>query len=290
MDAPGNDLAPAALAIARVEYPSLDPQPYLATLDRMGEEAHARIGATSDLPQEETRPGVQRIPVRRAGLRREPRALRRSAQQLPQRGARSPHRHPDQPRRHLPRGGAPRRPAGGRRELPGALPAAAPDGEHGRARLGVRDHRPVSRRRAAVRIRLPAAAAAARRRRSGVRHDAAAPATRHDIVVRMLVNLKRLYVRMRSFPAGAVHLDAAARGRPVRDLRAARPRPARLSPPGLRRRPARSRGVSAARAETRPNTASTDMLAEQAMATMRTAATIPTTKKRATTRRRSGST
>jgi regulator of sirC expression with transglutaminase-like and TPR domain len=27
-----------------------------------------------------------------------------------------------------------------------------------------------------------------------------APATRHDIVVRMLVNLKRLYVRMRSFP------------------------------------------------------------------------------------------
>jgi len=26
------------------------------------------------------------------------------------------------------------------------------------------------------------------------------PATRHDIVVRMLVNLKRLYVRMRSFP------------------------------------------------------------------------------------------
>jgi regulator of sirC expression with transglutaminase-like and TPR domain len=27
-----------------------------------------------------------------------------------------------------------------------------------------------------------------------------APATRHDIVVRMLVNLKRLYVKMRSFP------------------------------------------------------------------------------------------
>ena len=54
MDAPGNDLAPAALAIARVEYPSLDSQPYPATLDRMGEEAHARIGATSDLPQEES--------------------------------------------------------------------------------------------------------------------------------------------------------------------------------------------------------------------------------------------
>jgi regulator of sirC expression with transglutaminase-like and TPR domain len=30
--------------------------------------------------------------------------------------------------------------------------------------------------------------------------DLLAPATRHEIVVRMLVNLKRLYVRMRSFP------------------------------------------------------------------------------------------
>ena len=29
MNAPGNDLAPAALAIARVEYPSLDSRPYL---------------------------------------------------------------------------------------------------------------------------------------------------------------------------------------------------------------------------------------------------------------------
>src|SRR4029079_7546812 len=54
MDAPGNDLAPAALAIARVEYPSLDSQPCRATLVRMGEEAHTRIGAASDLPQEES--------------------------------------------------------------------------------------------------------------------------------------------------------------------------------------------------------------------------------------------
>ena len=42
MNAPGDDLAPAALAIARVEYPSLDPKPYLAQLDRMGVEARAR--------------------------------------------------------------------------------------------------------------------------------------------------------------------------------------------------------------------------------------------------------
>jgi regulator of sirC expression with transglutaminase-like and TPR domain len=43
MNAPGSDLAPAALAIARVEYPSLNSGPYIATLDRMGEEAAARM-------------------------------------------------------------------------------------------------------------------------------------------------------------------------------------------------------------------------------------------------------
>ena len=44
MDAPGDDLAPAALAIARVEYPHVDADPYLRTLDRMGEAVSARIG------------------------------------------------------------------------------------------------------------------------------------------------------------------------------------------------------------------------------------------------------
>jgi regulator of sirC expression with transglutaminase-like and TPR domain len=44
MNAPGEHLAPAALAIARVEYPSLDTAPYLALLDRMGDEASLRIG------------------------------------------------------------------------------------------------------------------------------------------------------------------------------------------------------------------------------------------------------
>src|SRR5918994_4841975 len=43
MNAPGEDIAPAALAIARVEYPSLDAAPYLKELDRMGREARARI-------------------------------------------------------------------------------------------------------------------------------------------------------------------------------------------------------------------------------------------------------
>jgi regulator of sirC expression with transglutaminase-like and TPR domain len=44
-DRPGPDLAAPALLVARIEYPRLDPEPYLNRLDRMGEEA-ARVVAT----------------------------------------------------------------------------------------------------------------------------------------------------------------------------------------------------------------------------------------------------
>jgi regulator of sirC expression with transglutaminase-like and TPR domain len=40
---PGESLAPAALEIARVEYPALDAGPYLQRLDRMGEAAAGRL-------------------------------------------------------------------------------------------------------------------------------------------------------------------------------------------------------------------------------------------------------
>jgi len=40
---PGEALAPAALAIARVEYPALDAGPYLLRLERMGEAAAGRL-------------------------------------------------------------------------------------------------------------------------------------------------------------------------------------------------------------------------------------------------------
>jgi regulator of sirC expression with transglutaminase-like and TPR domain len=42
-NAPGNGLAQAALVIARIEYPRLDIDPYLARLDAMGEAARRRI-------------------------------------------------------------------------------------------------------------------------------------------------------------------------------------------------------------------------------------------------------
>ena len=41
------DLTEAALVIARLEYPHLEPQPYRATLDRLGAEAARRLGRMS---------------------------------------------------------------------------------------------------------------------------------------------------------------------------------------------------------------------------------------------------
>ncbi len=46
--APAPDLAPAALLIARLEYPQLDASVYLTKLDQLGEAAAARVGALGD--------------------------------------------------------------------------------------------------------------------------------------------------------------------------------------------------------------------------------------------------
>jgi hypothetical protein len=47
-NAPGGSLAQAALVIARVEYPRLDPEPYLAMLDAMGDAARKHIEKHSE--------------------------------------------------------------------------------------------------------------------------------------------------------------------------------------------------------------------------------------------------
>ena len=44
MNLPGEELATAALAIARVEYPALETAPYLDMLDMLGEQAARRVG------------------------------------------------------------------------------------------------------------------------------------------------------------------------------------------------------------------------------------------------------
>jgi regulator of sirC expression with transglutaminase-like and TPR domain len=44
-NAPGTELAGAALVIARIEFPRLDPEPYLSRLDEMGTSAAAAVAA-----------------------------------------------------------------------------------------------------------------------------------------------------------------------------------------------------------------------------------------------------
>jgi regulator of sirC expression with transglutaminase-like and TPR domain len=200
MNAPGNDLAPAALAIARVEYPSLDARPYLATLDRMGEEAAARIGAAPGTPQEENVRAFNEYLYDEQGF------------------AGNRERY-DDPRNSFlnevldRRTGIPislaviylevARRAGLRVDginfpghfllRAGPVSTAVSGGEvviidpfHGGAQLSSYDCRQLLRQHVGEEAAFDT--------------TLLLPATRHDIVVRMLVNLKRLYVRMRSFP------------------------------------------------------------------------------------------
>ena len=200
MNAPGEDLAPAALAIAGIEYPSLDPAPYLRRLDRMGEEASSRIDAGSDgLPEEAVRAINEYL--------------------YDEQGFRGNRRHYEDPRNSYlnevldRRTGIPislavvymevARRAGLRVEgvnFPGHFLLRVPargsrhgdhdflivDPFHGGALLGEADCRHLLRQH--------------------VSDEAAfdpgllAPATRTQIMVRALMNLKRLYVRMESFP------------------------------------------------------------------------------------------
>jgi regulator of sirC expression with transglutaminase-like and TPR domain len=200
MNTPGEDLAPAALAIARVEYPSLHTAPYLDLLDRMGEEASARIGAPGHSPFED--------------------AVREFNEYFyDEQGFSGNRDRYDDPRNSFlnevltRRTGIPislavvylevARRAGLRVvgvNFPGHFllraPLASPprisddilivDPFHKGAFLSEIDCREL------LRQHIGDAAA--------FDHTLLEPATRHQIVVRMLVNLKRLYVRMRSFP------------------------------------------------------------------------------------------
>jgi regulator of sirC expression with transglutaminase-like and TPR domain len=196
MNAPGGELASAALAIARVEYPSLNPGPYLETFDRMGEEAAARLrnpGGDSVrafneyLYDEQGFAGnreryddprnsfINEVLDRRTGI---PISLavvylevaRRAGLQVD--GVNFPG-HFLLRARDAVSGDA-------RREV------VIIDPFHGGARLSEYDCRQLLRQHVGDEAAFD--------------NTLLAPATRHDIVVRMLVNLKRLYVRMRSFP------------------------------------------------------------------------------------------
>jgi regulator of sirC expression with transglutaminase-like and TPR domain len=196
MNAPGDELAPAALAIARVEYPSLDPKPWLQMLERMGREAAARMEGPREnalrafneyLYDEQGFSGnreryddprnsfINEVLERRMGI---PISLAVVYLEV---GRRAGLRVDGV---NFPGHFLLRAPAGIGRE--GGADFIIIDPFHGGAQLSEYDCRHLLRQHVGDEAAFDAALLA--------------PATRHDIVVRMLVNLKRLYVGMRSFP------------------------------------------------------------------------------------------
>jgi regulator of sirC expression with transglutaminase-like and TPR domain len=202
LNEPGEALAPAALALARVEYPALDAGPYLQRLERMGEAAAGRL----------QRDNPSRIATLNAYLYEEL-------------GFSGNREHYDDPRNSFlnevldRRLGIPislaavyleiGRRAGVRLEginFPGHFLVRAPadpagartddviiDPFHAGALLSEVDCRHLLRAQLGEDVAFD--------------HSLFATATRQQIVVRMLVNLKRLYVRMRSFPQARAIAD-----------------------------------------------------------------------------------
>jgi regulator of sirC expression with transglutaminase-like and TPR domain len=200
MNAPGDELATAALTIARVEYPTLDVAGYQDVIARMGDTAGERVARSGSR-------GQDAINVLNEYLYDEQRFTGNRA-------------HYDDPRNSFlnevldRRTGIPislavvylevARRAGvevAGVNFPGHFLLRAGDehaglrygGEslivdpfHGGALLSEVDCREMLRQHVGE--------------DAAFNRDLLAPASRHQIVVRMLVNLKRLYVRMRSFP------------------------------------------------------------------------------------------
>jgi len=204
LNEPGEALAPAALAIAGVEYPALDAAPYLLRLERMGEAAAARLKRHDGAP----------ITTRIAAL---------NAYLFEELGFSGNREHYDDPRNSFlnevldRRLGIPISLAAvyleiGRRaglslegvNFPGHFLVRAPAGPgdmddvivdpfHAGALLSEVDCRHLLRQHVGEEAAFD--------------HALLATATRQHIVVRMLVNLKRLYVRMRSFPQARAIAD-----------------------------------------------------------------------------------
>jgi regulator of sirC expression with transglutaminase-like and TPR domain len=200
MNAPGEELAPAALAIARIEYPSLDTGEYLDAIERMGADAAARVTRTGAhgqdaikvlneyLYDEQRFTGnrqryddprnsfLNEVLDRRTGI---PISLAVVYLEVARRagvhvsGVNFP-------------GHFLLRAADERARLRYGGDCLIVDPFHGGALLSEVDCREMLRHHVGEEAAFD--------------RNLLEPATRHEIVVRMLVNLKRLYVRMRSFP------------------------------------------------------------------------------------------
>lgn len=195
LNASGSDLASAALAIARVEYPALETERYLDRLDAMGERAAQRLGGSVETSSESIKALNEYL--------------------YDEEGFAGNRDRYDDPRNSFlnevldRRTGIPislavvylelaRRTGLGITGInfPGHFLLRAPgviagddliiDPFHGGALLSEYDCRQLLRNHVGDEAAFDC--------------SLLAPATRHEIVVRMLVNLKRLYVRMRSFP------------------------------------------------------------------------------------------
>lgn len=200
MNTPGEELAPAALAIARIEYPSLEAAPYLVRLDRMGAEAASRVRGIDSPPDavralneylydEQGFTGnreqyddprnsfLNDVLDRRTGI---PIALAVVYLEVARRAG-LPVSGINFPGHFLLRGAAHAADLASDLDDPLII-----DPFHGGALLSEIDCRQLLRQHIGDEAAFD--------------RTLLAPTTRRDIVVRMLVNLKRLYVRMRSFP------------------------------------------------------------------------------------------
>lgn len=201
MNAPREELAPAAFAIARVEYPSLNPAPYLAQLDRMGAQAAERLarrgiagpeaavrafneylydeqgfGGNRDNYDDPRNSFLNEVLERRTGI---PISLAVVYLEVARRaGLRV--QGVNFPGHFLLRGPADPHLAGAAGEV------VIIDPFHGGALLSEGDCRELLRQHVGEEAAFD--------------RSLLEPANRHEIVVRMLVNLKRLYVHIRSFP------------------------------------------------------------------------------------------
>jgi len=201
INAPGVGLADAALVIARIEFPRLDPKPYLDRLDELGETARQAIGQA----------GADGDPSRLEAIA----ALNRHLfEELKFAGSREKYEDPRSSCLNEVierRTGIPitlsvvylevARRAGIQADgvnFPGHFLIRCPDAVgrggaglivdpfHAGALLSEHDCRLLLQRHVGSEVAFS--------------RSLLAPATRLQIVVRMLLNLKRLYVHMRSFP------------------------------------------------------------------------------------------
>jgi regulator of sirC expression with transglutaminase-like and TPR domain len=201
-NAPGTALAQVALVIARIEYPRLDGSPYLATLDAMGEAARLWIGrhldergdasqlaavtslnrylfedqrfvGNRDRYEDPRNSCLNEVLDRRTGI---PITLSLVYIEVGRRAG-LPVEGVNFPGHFLVRLSA---------DMTGIPGGVIIDPFHGGALLSERDCRRLLQKHVGAEVAFS--------------KSLLAPATRSQIIVRMLLNLKRTYVHMRSFP------------------------------------------------------------------------------------------